>query len=108
MQSQQIRRPLPRTVTSLSLRYPQLLCVLAHFRKVFTPHRAQRRLLGRIGSSIVRHRDARSGLTMRQRAGAFCVDPEQPRGLVAIFINSKPRRRLFGGGESPLSALAAV
>jgi hypothetical protein len=31
MQSQQIRRPLPRTVTSLSSRYPQLLCVLADF-----------------------------------------------------------------------------
>jgi len=36
MQSQQIRGVLPRTVTPVSLRYPQLLCVLACF------HRAKR------------------------------------------------------------------
>src|SRR3984893_14983676 len=30
-QSQQIRRPVPPTVTSLSLRYPQLLCIFGAF-----------------------------------------------------------------------------
>jgi hypothetical protein len=40
MQSQQIRRPLPRTVTPVSLRYPQLLCVLADFSPLQrAPHR---------------------------------------------------------------------
>jgi hypothetical protein len=33
MQSQQIRGPLPRTVTQASSRYPQLLCVLTRFRR---------------------------------------------------------------------------
>src|SRR5947209_3968827 len=33
MQSQQIRGALPRAVTPVSSRYPQLLCVLAHFRR---------------------------------------------------------------------------
>jgi hypothetical protein len=32
MQSQQIRGALPRSVTRLSSRYPQLLCVFAHFQ----------------------------------------------------------------------------
>src|ERR1700732_1453799 len=32
MQSQQIRGALPRTVTPVSLRYPQMLCILARFR----------------------------------------------------------------------------
>jgi hypothetical protein len=35
MQSQQIRGALPRTVTALSLRYPQLICVLARFSQNF-------------------------------------------------------------------------
>src|ERR1700674_1151398 len=35
MRSQQIRGALPRTVTTLSSRYPQLLCVLAHFSRNF-------------------------------------------------------------------------
>jgi hypothetical protein len=51
-------------------------------------------------------RIVRSGLTMRQRAGGFCVDPEQASrqaGDPVIFINSKPRRRLPRRGESPLS-----
>ena len=40
MQSQQIRRPLPRTVTPLSLRYPQLLCIFEFdFAKIFARHR---------------------------------------------------------------------
>jgi hypothetical protein len=49
-------------------------------------------------------RAAAAGLTMLQRAGAFCVDPEQ---LPSIFIISKPRRGLLRGGESPLSGAAA-
>src|SRR3984885_4283495 len=36
-QSQQIRRPLPRTVTLASSRYPQLLCVLAQLRRRDAP-----------------------------------------------------------------------
>jgi hypothetical protein len=36
MQSQQIREALPRTVTHVSLRYPQLLCVFAAFSRNFT------------------------------------------------------------------------
>jgi hypothetical protein len=32
MQSQQIRGALPRSVTKLSSRYPQLLCVFLHFQ----------------------------------------------------------------------------
>jgi hypothetical protein len=35
MQSQQIRGALPRIVMPVSSRYPQLLCILAHFRKIF-------------------------------------------------------------------------
>jgi len=35
MQSQQIRGVLPRTVTPVSSRYPQLLCVLARFLESF-------------------------------------------------------------------------
>jgi hypothetical protein len=39
MQSQQIRGVLPRTVTPVSLRYPQLLCVLARFLESFRSSR---------------------------------------------------------------------
>jgi hypothetical protein len=37
-------------------------------------------------------RAASAGLTILQRAGAFCVDPEQPP---AIFMISKPQRGLL-------------
>jgi len=40
MQSQQIRRPLPRAVTSLSSRYPQLLWVFEAFSESFRASRA--------------------------------------------------------------------
>src|SRR5882757_3040058 len=39
LQSQQIRRPLPRAVTPLSLRYPQLLCVFGVFSQNFNSSR---------------------------------------------------------------------
>jgi hypothetical protein len=51
MQSQQIRGVLPRTVTPVSLRYPQLLCVLEHFsRKIrkLTPRRTIQRAPNRL------------------------------------------------------------
>jgi hypothetical protein len=35
MQFEQIRGALPRTVTPVSLRYPQLLCVLSCFGGIF-------------------------------------------------------------------------
>jgi hypothetical protein len=44
-------------------------------------------------------RAALTGLTMRKCGGAFCVDPEQPRGARAeLFINSKPQRGLLCRG----------
>jgi hypothetical protein len=50
---------------------------------------------------------------MRQRSGGFCIDPEQQQSAIgddapAIFINSKPKRRLLRRGESPLSGMAAL
>jgi hypothetical protein len=72
MQSQQIRGVLPRTVTSVSLRYPQLLCVLKRFGGIF--HRRRRRC-DAIGPRLppLRVNDA-------QCAGAFRVGPERVRG----------------------------
>jgi hypothetical protein len=96
MQSQQIRRPLPRAVTSLSSRYPQLLWVFDAFSESFRASRAVARRFRWNDRRIVAQQDAGSGLTIRQRAGAFCIDPERPRAAMAIFINSKPRRGLFG------------
>jgi hypothetical protein len=58
------------------------------------------------------HRAAPTGLTMRQRGEAPCIDPALPRHIqgarTAIFINSQPRRGLLRRGESPLSATAAT
>ena len=65
-QSQQIRRPLPRTVTLLSLRYPQLLCVFGAFCRLRS---ARRHKKSRCGSD----RAGSAGLTSCQRRGAFCV-----------------------------------
>jgi len=48
-----------------------------------------------------------SGLTSRQRGGASCVDPEQRRAALAVFIISKPRYGLPRSSESPLSRKAA-
>jgi hypothetical protein len=99
MQSQQIRGVLPRTVTSVSSRYPQLLCVLSRFQKVFARHARAKaptavfkredpgiQLQARwtAGSSrattlckVITRPAASAGLTILQRGGAFCIDPEQ-------------------------------
>jgi hypothetical protein len=42
--------------------------------------------------TIAPPRAASAGLTIPQRAGAFCIDPEQPP---AIFMISIPRRGLL-------------
>jgi hypothetical protein len=78
------------------------------FLESFRALEASRAASGGSDRRIAEHQDVRSGLTMRQRAGAFCIDPEHGSGVIAIFINSKPRRGLFGRGESPLSASAAL
>src|ERR1700716_2984014 len=92
MQSQQIRGALPRTVTPLSSRYPQLLCVLERFCRISTRHararpghpsNLQSQMDRRIksGDDTVRDdraaRAARAGLTILQRGAEFCTDPEQ-------------------------------
>src|ERR1700687_1231775 len=124
MQSQQIRGALPRTVTPVSSRYPQLLCVLMHFSENFhasrrpsavfgAPSRASIEFRARwiAGSSPAmtpcEHADvASSGLTMPQRAGALCIDPEQ--GVTIVFMISKPKRGLLRRGEGPLMGAAAL
>ena len=99
-QSQQIRRPLPRTVTLASSRYPQLLCVLAQLWRRDAPH---------AGETSQALRAARRS----QRLVRVNTAPTQPINCasivpaVRIFIVSKPRRELFGRSESPLSAAAA-
>src|SRR5450631_1372290 len=79
LQSQQIRGAMPRAVTSLSSRYPQLLCILMRF---FAKMRFEAPLASRS-----------SCLTMPERA--------------ALFINLKPRFGLADDGESPLSGADA-
>jgi hypothetical protein len=73
MQSQQIRGVLPRTVTSVSARYPQLLCVLARFHAGGGGLR--RKNLRAMNDHAAR--EASAGLTNLQLAGGFCIDPEQ-------------------------------
>ena len=90
-QSQQIRRPLPHTVTSLSLRYPQLLCIFG----VFYPLDALRVAKNREPAIIA---PPPEGLTMRQHGEAPSIDPALPHRIqvrnAPIFINSKPRHGL--------------
>ena len=104
-QSQQIRRPLPRAVTSLSLCYPQLLCVLARFRTKFgrspssdAPRAAPR---GTTASGPAKVNKTPRCLAHPSRcvtkAGVAC----------GLFIDSKPRWGLPARVESPLSAAAA-
>ena len=81
MQTQQIRGALPRTVTPVSLRYPQVLCILTRFR---TKLRARR------PASAERERGCE---------GQRCPN--------AIFIISKPQSRFRAEFESPLSGGAA-
>jgi hypothetical protein len=99
---EQIRGALPRAVTSLSSRYPQLLCIFG----TISPSEWILRRKNRTGRERSHHGAGSSGLTMRQRSGAFCIDPEAAR--VRFFINSKPKHGLRGGGESPLSGAAAL
>jgi hypothetical protein len=92
-QSQQIRSLLPHTVTSPSLRYPQLLCIFG----VFYPFDALRAAKNRASHD---HRASLRGLTMRQRGEAPSIDPALPHRIqvrnAPIFINSKPRHGLPG------------
>jgi hypothetical protein len=77
MQSQQIRGALPRTVTPVSSRYPQLLCVFG----VFSPLRdaSRRKIPARDADRTARA--ASSELTMHQRARRICINPKQARGV---------------------------
>jgi hypothetical protein len=50
---------------------------------------------------------ALSGLTMLELAGALRSDPEPARGVIAIFIISRPPRGSPRRGESPLSGAGA-
>jgi hypothetical protein len=88
MQSQQIRRPLPRTVTSLSLRYPQLLWVFeCDFAQIF----ARRRPIASGDDAGAEHR--------HRRRARFRVNDAPTRGRAlrrfgttkAVFMISKPR-----------------
>jgi hypothetical protein len=82
------------------LRYPQLLCLFERFSPLSgarcrkNPNsRANDRTswpLGRLNDALARARILYRSGTER-----------------AIFINSKPQRRLLGRGETPLSVLAA-
>jgi hypothetical protein len=78
-----------------------MLCVFARFS---ASQRAPHRKIGG-ATPTIGLRAASSGLTMRQRGGAFCIDPEQ---APAPFMISKPRHRLPPPVESPLSGAAAL
>jgi hypothetical protein len=81
-QSQQIRRPLPRAVTSLSLRYPQLLCVLVRFRTKFSASTASMRRAS--------HRFARpAGLTSRQDRLCLRFVPKQKQAYSLLLHRFK-------------------
>ena len=72
MQSQQIRGALPRAVTSVSLRYPQLLCVLTRFLERFhvsCPGKGRQAPSSRVNA-------ASSELTMRQTGAAHLHQSE--------------------------------
>jgi hypothetical protein len=100
MQSQQIRRLLPRTVTPVSLRYPQLLWVLMRI----SPARCDRRHQNawRAGSDrAVRVNDAPTGKRILHRSGTAAGVAAAP------FINSKPQCGLRRRSETPLSVAAA-
>ena len=103
MQSQQIRGVLPRTVTSVSARYPQLLCVLARFHagggglrrknlRAMNDHAARR--LGRVNDPPTCRR-------ILHRSGT---------GRAASLLSSSFQNHganCSAAGESPLSGLAA-
>jgi hypothetical protein len=100
MRSQQIRGALPRTVTALSLRYPQLMCVFGRFSQNFramTPRKTFPAL--RIACSGVN--DAPTRRRILHRSGT------RRASVIAIFIISEPQPGLLGRGQSPLSEHAA-
>ena len=72
MQSQQIRRPLPRAVTPLSSRYPQLLCVFGATSRNFGSSMAGPPPAMSPNKTISATDGAWSGLTMRQQTVANC------------------------------------
>jgi hypothetical protein len=88
IRSQQIRRPLPRTVTPVSSRYPQLLCIFWRFLP------AERGLPAKIPASRApMAADNRAGLMRRQHGGAVCIKQEQKRatpGDVHDFKTTAP------------------
>ena len=106
---EQIRGALPRTVTPLSSRYPQLICIFDAILRILARRAAPRAVFharSSAGSKSWRVRRTTpsggrfcisSGLTMRQCAGAALRSSgtDEPLGL-AIFIKSKPRRGLRG------------
>jgi hypothetical protein len=92
LSSEQIRRLLPRAVTALSSRYPQLLWVFARF---FGAQSIPRRLVTVNGAPIWAAQLHRSGTAAASWRGLF-------------FMISKPRRGLSCCSESPLSGTAAL
>jgi hypothetical protein len=105
MQSQQIRGALP----VLSRACHRVIHSCYAFWSIFRRCEALRAEKILIHANDRSSRATPAGLTMRQRGGGFCIDPEQAEGdAPAIFINSKPQRRLPRRGESPLSGVAAL
>ena len=104
-QSQQIRRPVPHTVTSLSLRYPQLLCIFGAFSCLDALCAAKNRASLRSSRRLDRVNDAPTRRSAVHRSG---LAAPHPGAHAPIFINSQPRRGLLRRGESPLSATAAT
>jgi hypothetical protein len=103
MQSQQIRGALPRSVTKLSSRYPQLLCVFSHFQ----PRNAFRAAKIPARRQQSRHRIAASGLTVAKRAGAFCIVPEPRAPLRPSSSIQNHYAGCNSAGDSPLSGVVA-
>jgi len=108
IRSQQIRGALPRTVTPVSSRYPQLLCVLTPFLPRDALSIAKNRAPRTIASPprLGRVNDAPTCRCILDRSGTAAG------GHVladhAVFIISTPRRGLLRRGETPLSGAAAL
>jgi hypothetical protein len=100
LQSQQIRSPLPRSVTQASSRYPQMLCILTRFWRCDEPAPAN----PGSGDEPSCHPCTSSGLTARQGGDAFFIDRGWPAPHLHHFT-TKVRNALVSG-ESPLSETA--
>jgi len=86
MQSQQIRGALPRAVTLLSSRYPQLLCVFSHFQPCDALRAAKiraRRERSRLSHGLLGVND---GPTRRR----ILLGSGTARFVAPVFIDSKP------------------